>query len=62
MSAQTVTSAYQEIGELKLLAVENWKNIYNYLQSNPDKTPNQISPTKPFEHQFHLKIYVDLTT
>jgi hypothetical protein len=31
MSTQTVTSAFQETGELKILAVENWKNNYNYL-------------------------------
>jgi hypothetical protein len=62
MFAQTVTSAFQEIGELKILAVEILKNIYNYLQSNPDKTPHQISPTKPCEHKFHLKIYFEETT
>jgi hypothetical protein len=41
----TQTSTYQETGELKILAVENGKNNYNYLQSNPNKTPHQISPT-----------------
>jgi hypothetical protein len=62
MSTQTVTSTFQETGELKILAVENWKNNYNYLQSNPNKPPHQISPTQTCEHQFYLKIYIDLTT
>ena len=62
MAAENATCVYQKTEELKILAEETWKNIYNYVKPDSDKTPYQISPTQLYEHQFYLTLFVDLTT
>jgi hypothetical protein len=60
MAVQYVASAYQESAGLEMLADEYWKKLLQLIKSNRDITPHQLSPTKLYEQQFNLTLYIYL--